>query len=144
MTSSPPHRTLTGAEDHVTQTPLRRRYAVAGTGHRAWMYIDAILGAHAEVAELVAWCEPNPGRMDYYDEQVAEITEHGEPGRAGGSPLPRYAPDQLEKMIAEERVDVGVVTSPNYTHADLVSRTLAPSGSPAGRSRPCELRGVAA
>ena len=63
--------------------PLRRRYAVAGTGHRAWMYIDAILGADAE-----------------------------------------------------ERVDVVVVTSPNYTHADLVSRTLAPSGSPAGRSRP--------
>ena len=89
------------------------------------MYIDAILGAHAEVAELVAWCEPNPGRMDYYDEQVAEITEHREPGRAGSSPLPRYAPDQLEKMIAEERVDVVVVTSPDYTHADLVSRTLA-------------------
>ncbi len=109
----------------MTQTPLRRRYAVAGTGHRAWMYIDAILGAHAEVAELVAWCEPNPGRMDYYDEQVAEITEHREPGRAGSSPLPRYAPDQLEKMIAEERVDVVVVTSPDYTHADLVSRTLA-------------------
>jgi len=100
------------------------------------MYIDAILGAHAEVAELVAWCEPNAGRMDYYDEQVAEITEHREPGRAGGSPLPRYAPDQLEKMIAEERVDVVVVTSPDYTHADLVSRTLAPSGLSAGRLRP--------
>src|SRR5665647_2668462 len=65
----------------VTQ---RRRHAVAGTGHRAWMYIDAILGEHADAAELVAWCEPNPTRADYYDAQVA--------ARGGGDPLPRYTP----------------------------------------------------
>ncbi|HEY8720647.1 Gfo/Idh/MocA family oxidoreductase [Pengzhenrongella sp.] len=95
----------------------RRRYAIAGTGHRAGMYIEAILGEQSDVAELVGWCEPNPGRMDYYDELVAA---------AGISePLPRYSPDHLEKMIAEERVDVVVVTSPDYTHADLVSRALA-------------------
>ena len=27
-----------------------RRYAVAGTGHRAQMYVDAILGEHADDA----------------------------------------------------------------------------------------------
>jgi len=109
----------------VTQTSPRRRYAIAGTGHRAWMYIEAILGEHAEVAELVAWCEPNPGRIDYYDEQVAAAAGRQHPGRPGSSPLPRYTPDQLEQMITEQRVDVVVVTSPDHTHADLVSRTLA-------------------
>ncbi|HEY5485000.1 MAG TPA: Gfo/Idh/MocA family oxidoreductase, partial [Propionibacteriaceae bacterium] len=104
----------------MTKTALRRRYAIVGTGHRAWMYIEAILGEHAEVAELVAWCEPNPGRIDYYDEQVAAVA-----GRPPHSPLPRYVPDQLEQMIAEQRVDVVVVTSPDHTHADLVARVLA-------------------
>src|SRR5665647_2938552 len=77
----------------VTSKPVtqRRRYAVAGTGHRAWMYIDAILGEHADVAELVAWCEPNPTRIDYYDALVAE--------RGGAAALPRYAPDAREQMI---------------------------------------------
>ncbi len=96
-------------------TEQMRRYAVAGTGHRAQMYIDAALGDHAEVAELVAWCEPNPGRMDYYDEVVAA---------AGGTPPARYQPADLERMITEQRVDVVIVTGPDHTHADVVSRAL--------------------
>ncbi|MFC7404232.1 Gfo/Idh/MocA family protein [Georgenia alba] len=96
-------------------TPTVRRYAVAGTGHRASMYVHAIIGPHADVAELVAWCDTNPGRIDYYDGVVAD---------AGGAPLPRYAPEALEAMIAENAVDVVVVTSPDHTHADLVTRAL--------------------
>ncbi|MGW6129606.1 Gfo/Idh/MocA family protein [Cellulomonas sp. NPDC055163] len=89
----------------------RRRYAVAGTGHRAQMYVDAVLGDHADVAELVAWCEPNPARADWYDARV-------------GRPLPRYTPDGLERMVAEQRVGTVVVTSPDHTHADVVARVL--------------------
>jgi predicted dehydrogenase len=96
----------------------RRRYAVAGTGHRAGMYVDAMTGDHAEVAELVAWLDPNPGRMDYYDQHAGR--------RLGGGPLglPRYRPEQLKRMVAHEDVDVVVVTSPDRTHADLVVRAL--------------------
>ncbi len=96
-------------------TELRRRYAVVGTGHRAQMFVDAILGEHADVAELVAWCEPNPARIDYYDDVVTA---------AGGTPPPRYLPADLEEMVAEQRVDRVVVTSPDHTHAELVSRSL--------------------
>jgi predicted dehydrogenase len=100
----------------TTPSSARRRYAVAGTGHRAQMYIDAITTDHADVAELVAWCEPNPGRTAYYDEVVRA---------AGGQPLPRFEPAQLEEMIHELKVDVVVVTAPDHTHADLVTRSLA-------------------
>lgn len=92
-----------------------RRYAVAGTGHRAKMYVDAILTDHAEAAELVAWCDTNPGRIDYYDELA---------GGAGIEPLPRYGAADLERMIGENQVDVVIVTGPDYTHAELVSRSL--------------------
>jgi len=93
----------------------RRRYAVAGVGHRAQMYIDAALAEQSDVAELAAWCDNNPGRMDYYDERVVA---------AGGRPLPRYGPDDLEQMISAEKIESVIVTSPDYTHADLVSRAL--------------------
>jgi predicted dehydrogenase len=83
------------------------------------MYIDALTGEHADVGELVALCDPNPGRIDYYD---------GEVGRALGLPgpasLPRYVPDQLEAMVAEQAVDVVIVTSVDRTHAEVVDRAL--------------------
>ncbi|MCL1871857.1 MAG: Gfo/Idh/MocA family oxidoreductase [Promicromonosporaceae bacterium] len=98
----------------------RRRYAIVGTGHRAGMYVGAITGDHADVAELVAWCDTNPARMAYYDAEVGRAL--GLPGPAG---LPTYGPDALEAMVLDQRVDVVVVTTPDFTHADLVARAQA-------------------
>nr|WP_255465817.1 Gfo/Idh/MocA family oxidoreductase [Cellulomonas sp. APG4] len=95
-----------------------RRYAVVGTGHRAQMYIEALLGPHADVGEIAAWCEPNPARAAYYDELVAAA-------RPGADAPARYEPDQLEKMIDVEGVQTVVVTSPDHTHADVVARAMA-------------------
>jgi predicted dehydrogenase len=92
------------------------RYGLIGTGSRAGMYIAALSGTHSEVAELVAWSDTNPGRMDVYERDL----------RAGGATIPvRYAPDQLEEMIRTERLDRVIVTTPDYTHADIVSRALS-------------------
>jgi len=87
----------------------RRRYAVVGTGHRAGMYVEALRGEHADVGEIVAWCDPNPGRIDYYD---------------AGRGLPRFTPDGLERMIAEATVDAVIITSPDLRHAELLDRAL--------------------
>jgi predicted dehydrogenase len=88
-----------------------RRYGVVGTGARARMYIRALAGDFTDVAELVAWCEPNPARMDHAD------------GLAGARPA-RYAPAGLERMITEQRLDAVVVTSPDWTHAEMASRAM--------------------
>ncbi len=84
------------------------RYAIVGTGSRAQMYIDAITGPHAEVAELVAWADTNPGRLGYY--------EAGLPASVA-APV-RFTPDQLASVIAEHRIDRVIITSPDATHAD--------------------------
>ncbi|QBI52159.1 Gfo/Idh/MocA family protein [Streptomonospora litoralis] len=94
-----------------------RRYAVVGTGARAQFFIAALAGEYADVAELAAWCEPNPARMDHADSLVAAH-------RPGARPPARYGPDDLERMIADERVDTVVVTSPDWTHADMVARAM--------------------
>lgn len=99
----------------TTPTSARERYALIGTGHRAQMYLDAIVGPHAETAELVAWSDSNPVRLDYYQGLF----------EASGHPLPaRYAPDELERMIGQEKVDRVIVTTPDHTHADVVSLAL--------------------
>ncbi|WP_258564439.1 Gfo/Idh/MocA family protein [Streptomyces himalayensis] len=91
-----------------------RRYAVYGTGHRARMYVHALLDTYASDAVPVAWCDTNEARMRHYDTLVAD---------AGHRPR-HYHPDDLERMLAEERVDVLVVCSPDRTHADAVSTAL--------------------
>lgn len=98
----------------------RTRYAVLGTGHRAGMYVSAITGDHADVAELVALCDANPGRMAFYDAEVGAAL-----GLDGPAGLPQYAPADLERMIAEQRVDVVVVTTPDRLHAECVARVQA-------------------
>jgi predicted dehydrogenase len=98
----------------------KRRYAIVGLGHRAGMYVDAIIGDHADVAEIVAWCDTNPTRMEYYDVELGKSL-----GLAGAAGLPMYSPDDLEKMIADEHVDVCIITSPDFTHAELVARSQA-------------------
>ncbi|WP_241978378.1 Gfo/Idh/MocA family protein [Cryobacterium sp. Hz9] len=91
------------------------RYGLIGTGSRAGMYIQAITGEHSDVAELVAWSDINPARLDVYERDLAAI----------GARIPvRYTPDQLETMIRIERLDRVIITTPDYTHADLVARAL--------------------
>ena len=104
----------------------RKRYALVGTGHRAGMYVAAIAGDHRDVAELVAWCDSNPGRMAYYDAQLGhDLGLADAAGHTLPASLPQYGPDDLEKMIVDHRVDVVIITSPDHTHAQLVARSQA-------------------
>ncbi|WP_308282762.1 Gfo/Idh/MocA family protein [Pseudonocardia nigra] len=89
-----------------------------GTGHRAQMYVDALLGSHADVGEIVALCDSNATRMDYYQRRHREAVP-------GGPDLPTYAPEQFDVMLDAERPDGVVVTSVDATHAEYVTRALA-------------------
>lgn len=96
----------------TASTPLR--YAIVGTGSRAQMYIDAIEGAHADVAELVAWGDTNPGRLAYYEARLSD---------AAGAPR-RFAPGDLAGVIRDLAIDRVIVTSPDVTHAHHVATAL--------------------
>ena len=89
------------------------RYAVIGTGHRSQMFLDAIAGPHADVAELVALIDVNPARREYHQGRHEAFAD----ARLGG-------PDELEQIIAEESVDRVIVTSVDRLHAEHVVRAL--------------------
>ncbi|UYO96557.1 Gfo/Idh/MocA family oxidoreductase [Microbacterium sp. M28] len=91
------------------------RYALAGAGHRAQMYVDAIIGEHRDRAELIALIEPNPTRAQYYVDRIT----------AAGTAAPRTAgPDDLEQIIREERIDRVIICSRDDLHAELIVRSL--------------------
>ncbi|MTE22799.1 Gfo/Idh/MocA family protein [Microbacterium sp. ZXX196] len=92
--------------------PLRR-YALIGTGSRAQMYLAALANDYTDVAELVAWSDPNPGRLDW------SAAAHP----ALGAPR-RFDAARLADLVREEAVDVVIVTSPDHTHARYVVAAL--------------------
>jgi hypothetical protein len=85
-----------------------RRYAVVGTGARAEMFVRALTTTHADRAELVALCDPNPLRMAAHQRWLAE---------AGHPAVAEYPPERVAEMIAKEDVGTLVVTSVDRTHA---------------------------
>ena len=90
----------------------RRRYAIVGTGSRARMYVGALTDTHADVGELVALCDPNPVRMDYYRDSY------------GIAAVPTYRPEDLDTLFEETRPDVLIVTSPDATHDIYITAAL--------------------
>jgi predicted dehydrogenase len=99
----------------TAQGSSKRRYAVVGVGSRARMYIDALVGRYADEGGIVAWCDTNPTRMSYYDRVVT----------AAGLPAPaHYSPDAFGALLAEQRPDVVIVTSPDATHHEYVTASL--------------------
>ncbi len=89
---------------------------MVGTGARAEMFVRALVHDHADSAELVALVDPNPARAAAYNRLVE---------RLGAPPVPVGGPEALPAVLAEERVDTVVVTSPDHTHADHVVTALA-------------------
>src|SRR5689334_11482694 len=73
------------------------------------MYVDALRGPYSGNAALVAWVEPNPARVRYYDPEGT---------------VPNYPPGELERAIKDREVDRVIVTTPDHTHADVVQRSL--------------------
>ncbi len=94
------------------------RYGLIGTGHRAQMYTDAIGGAHRDGAVLVAVADTNPGRMGYHLQRMVDQWGYS------SDAISTYGPADVETMIADRRLDRVIITSPDYTHAEMITRAL--------------------
>ncbi|WP_378786686.1 Gfo/Idh/MocA family protein [Nonomuraea fastidiosa] len=85
------------------------KYAFVGLGHRAQMYVDALLGDWRDAGTIVALCDTNRTRMDYYVERI-------------GQKVPCFAPDEFDKVL--ELADAVIVTTVDATHATYVCAAL--------------------
>src|SRR5699024_12826496 len=93
----PDHQTPLQNEESMSSSTVRR-YAVVGTGHRAEMYVRALLDSHADVGTPVAWCDTNAVRMRYYD-RVFQAYDTA-------APLPSSWPaEDFDDMLTSVRPD---------------------------------------
>lgn len=95
---------------------MKTRYAQVGLGGRSRMYTLAIVDGFRQHAELVGFCDVNRGRMDLRNREIAQKV---------GSPVPCYGAAEFDRMIAEARPDVVIVTTgPDVTHSDYICRAM--------------------
>ncbi|OUC09152.1 dehydrogenase, partial [Litorilinea aerophila] len=97
-------------------TAPRKRYALVGTGGRGRMFVDAICGRYRDNAELVALCDLSQTRVDFYNQQIQE--QHGLP------PVPTFHADDFDRMVAETRPEVVIVTTMDATHHIYIIRAM--------------------
>ncbi|HUV39725.1 MAG TPA: Gfo/Idh/MocA family oxidoreductase, partial [Planctomycetota bacterium] len=91
----------------------KKRYAQVGLGGRSRMYTRAIVERYAEVAQLVGLCDVNRKRMDLVNRTFFD-----------GDPVPAYPADDFDRMVAETRPDVVIVTSMDSAHDRYICRAM--------------------
>jgi predicted dehydrogenase len=99
----------------MSVTPGRQRFALVGTGARAEMFVRALVLDHPNTAELVAFADVNPARMNAHNGWLAELDF---------DPVPTYLASEFSSMLEKERVDVVLVTSVDRTHDEYIVAAL--------------------
>jgi predicted dehydrogenase len=90
----------------------RKRYAIVGLGSRSGMFTEAILGKYKDRCELVALCDTNQTRMNFWNR------------RWGGTPVPTFKAEDFDRMIRERKPDTVIVTSVDATHHLYICRAM--------------------
>jgi len=98
-----------------TRPAKRKRYAQVGVGGRSRMYTEALLGDFKRFGQIVALCDTNQGRMDLKNREIVAM---------GGQAVPTYRAAEFDRMIAETKPDVVIVTSVDVTHSDYICRAM--------------------
>jgi predicted dehydrogenase len=93
----------------------RKRYAIVGVGSRSGMYRDAILKSYADHCELVSFCDNNEGRL-----KLAQLKAR----KAAGVEIPIFLDRDFDRMIAETKPAVVIVTSKDSTHDQYIIRAM--------------------
>jgi hypothetical protein len=80
------------------------------------MFSTAVLKDYSEYGEVVAFCDVNQSRMDYFNQVYKE--------KFGIEPIPTYKPEDFEKMLHEQRVDCVIVTTVDRAHHRYIIRAM--------------------
>ena len=84
-----------------------KRYAIVGMGVRSAFYYGAIIQDHNDNASVVGICDTNQTRMNAANERMVEL---------GGKAAPTYKAEDFDKMVAETKPDVVIVTTIDKVH----------------------------
>jgi len=80
------------------------------------MFTSAIYGRMSPYSELVGICDNNPGRLDFANQKIV--------GEYKGKKVPQYPDAQFDRMIAEQRPGVVIVTTKDCFHDKYIIRAM--------------------
>ncbi|MFC1975572.1 Gfo/Idh/MocA family oxidoreductase [Chloroflexota bacterium] len=92
----------------------KKRYAQVGVGSRSQLFSRAIVEKFADTCELVAFCDDNEGRLRLRAEWACEQ----------GVDVKTYKDDEFDRMIAETKPDIIIVTTRDSTHDEYICRAM--------------------
>ena len=94
----------------------RKKYVQVGTGGRARMFYGAIASTYKESAELAAFCDLSPTRMNYANKILTE--NYSAPAAK------TYHYTEFDRMLDEVKPDTVIVTSVDRTHHEYIIRSM--------------------
>lgn len=94
----------------------KKKYVLVGTGSRCSMYLDALGKEFRDYGEILALCDSNHVRMNYWRDYMKETY--------GIGPLPTYHCSEFDRMIQEQKPDKVIVTSMDRTHHLYICRAM--------------------
>lgn len=103
------------ASPSASSVPARRRFALVGLGARSLMYQDAVQQTYAAHAVLVAVCDANAGRV---------AVALGRSARHGAAAPAAFSAGEFDRLLAETKPDVVIVTTMDSTHDDYLVRAM--------------------
>ena len=108
---------LAGSPLARSASPLerKRRYVNVGTGSRSRMYQKAVNKTYKDFCEMVGYCDVNEGRLRLAQQWGRETT---------GREIPIYLAEDFDKMIAEQKPDVVIVTTVDGNHHEYIIRAM--------------------
>jgi predicted dehydrogenase len=98
----------------ASSSPVRR-YAIVGLGSRHELYQDGIEKVHAACAVLVGLCDTNAGRIEVARRRSA---------LNGATVPPGYVAADFDRMLAETKPDIVIVTTADAAHHDYLIRAM--------------------
>jgi len=104
------------AQQRKPASAAKVRYAIVGTGGRSWMFSKAICTTYRGHCQLVALCDVNATRMEYYNREFGK--------QFGLKPVPAYKAAEFDRMIREAKPDVVIVTSIDRTHHIYIIKAM--------------------
>lgn len=91
------------------------KLAIVGTGSRHTMFSNSVTNDYSDKHEIVAMCDNNPHRLNVAAQTAAQEGTNG---------IATYLDDQFDQMIAEQSPDTVVITTPDFLHADYITRAF--------------------
>lgn len=99
-----------------TSSVAAKRVIAVGVGSRVIAFLDGLTQQKNPHSQLVAMCDVNPVRLDFYNKQLVEKRNHPK--------VVTCHPDQLAQTVRDTKATTLLVCTPDYLHTPFILQAI--------------------